>query len=171
MNKHTIHVFYSGEDKLLYATVPAVLRQLQLLQKIWTKCPGADGIALDLHDTAEESFELTPELVAAMASGRDTIVILITPQVMLGKGMLDSEAHSALKANLVASTNILLCVYCEQVVCAQELSQALGGLGWIYSAQTGRWLSQDKSANDAAADAAKTVRDVLERKLSNRLGA
>ena len=171
MAQHKLQVFFSGSDIKLYPTVAAVFKQLELLAALGLSCPGYDGLMLEIHDTDEASFELTATLVENMAASRDTVIMLLAPQLMLAKGMLNSAAQSALSANITSKTNIFLGVYCEQLVRAGAVSKQFGNVPWVVGQERMYWLSKEPHVNDAAASAVNRLFDTIEKVLGARQSA
>ncbi|MFA7339643.1 MAG: hypothetical protein WC028_22875 [Candidatus Obscuribacterales bacterium] len=165
---HKLQVFFSGSDMKLYPTVAAVFKQLELLAALDLPCPGYNGLMLEVHDTDEASFELTETLVQTIASSRDTVVMLLAPQLLLAKGMLNSPAQRALSANFTNKTNISLSVYCEQLVREEAVSKQFGSFRWVVGAERRIWLSKETDANDAAASAVNRLFDAIEKILGAR---
>jgi hypothetical protein len=159
----TINVFYSSEDQKTFPSVGAVLLQLQLLEATWTTSQG-DEIELKLHDTAAiEGFEVSPELVEQIVSNNETVLTLIAPNALLGRGMLTSAAWQQLLAAGKENKVFLLGVYCEKVCNADRMSPLLGGRNWFVT-KLGLHLSSGDAINDEAADVGDKLIKVLEKR-------
>jgi hypothetical protein len=156
----TINVFYSSEDQKTFPSVGAVLLQLQLLEATWTTSQG-DEIELKLHDTAAiEGFEVSPELVEQIVSNNETVLTLIAPNVLLGRGMLTSAAWQKLLEANKEKQIFLKGLYCEKVCNKERLATLLGG--WLQT-KMGQHLSTGNAVNDEAADLADRLVTSLEK--------
>lgn len=167
-NTHNVHVFYSGNDQALYASVAAVLKQLAVLEQLWQYAEREElpQLKFHYHDSAAKDFELNHNLASEIFSSWSSIVTLISPDVFLGKGMVNGDARDLI--NKESAKKMLLGIYCEKVAFVSALEKLTGSRIWITSSSTGRHLSTGKSVNDEAADAVETVRKLLEENLPQR---
>lgn len=161
----TMNVFFSNDDQQIFPSISAVLSQLRLLAVIRDSLSGCE-LALKLHDTAAEGFELSSEMVEQICSRNDILIILVAPNILLSPGMLTSAAYQQLVAASKAKTIFMLSIYCEKITNADRLLPLLGGRGWIQTAFRYH-LSSGKSVNDEAADAVDAVWRNLEKYFNN----
>ncbi|MBX9942359.1 MAG: hypothetical protein K2Y32_24060 [Candidatus Obscuribacterales bacterium] len=156
----SVNVFYSSKDERTFASITGVLRQLELLAATWITSKG-DEIELKLHDTdAVEGFELSHEMVEQIISQNETVLTLVAPNVLLGRGMLTSEAWQKLLAANKEKRILLKGIYCEKVCNRDRLLTLLGG--WLQS-KMGLHLSSGNAVNDEAADLVDRLTTALEK--------
>jgi len=161
----TINVFFSSDDQKIFPSITAVLRQLRLLAVTWITSNGCE-IALKLHDTAAEDFDLTPAMVEQICSQNETVLTLVAPCVLLGPGMLTSAPWQQLMAASAANTILMLGIYCEKVTNTDRLVRLLGNRNW-FATNNLLHLSAGKCVNDEAADVATNLCRVLEKRFNS----